>query len=73
MPDMPNESVAHGDRREEVRFEDDPKMVAKVRHTFKVDPARQEQSEADGEAVEPGVTDAEVVANSPSAWEARED
>ena len=68
--------VAHGDRRQEVWIEDDPNQLSKVRHTWPVArPPLQEQSEAseEGEQADPSVTDAAVLPDEPSAWEAVED
>ena len=73
-PEKP--SVAHGDRREDVWIEDDPRQLTKVRHTWPVArPPMQEHSEAsqEGAAADPSVTDAAVVPEEPSAWEAVED
>lgn len=67
--------VAHGDRRQDVWIEDDPNQLSKVRHTWPTRPPVHEQSEAseEGVAVDPSVTDAAVIPDEPSAWEAVED
>lgn len=67
--------VAHGDRREDVWIEDDPRQLSKVRHTWPTArPPLHEHSEASQEgAADPSVTDAAVVPEQPSAWEAVED
>lgn len=63
MPDTP---VAHGDRRKDVWIEDDQGQLSKVRHTW---PTSREGAPA-GPA---DVTDAAVVPEESSAWEAVED
>ena len=69
MPDHDNPPVAHGDRRREVWIEDDPRQLSKVRHTWPLNrPPLHEHGQAP-----PDVTDAAVVPDEPSAWEALED
>lgn len=74
-PDTP--PVARGDRRREVWIEDDASQLTKVRHTWPTaTPPLHEASEAREEGVSPGlgeVTDAAVMPEEPSAWEAVED
>jgi hypothetical protein len=69
-------SVATGDRRDKVRYEDDPAQLTKVRHTFAPDPGRppEEQSaagEGDAPPASGEVTDVAEVKPSPSVWDAR--
>ena len=74
MPDTP---VARGDRRKDLWIETDERQLSKVRHTWPTGtPPLQEHSEAAGEGVpaEAGdVTDAAVMPEKPSAWEALEE
>ena len=68
--------VAHGDRREDVWIEDDPRQLSKVRHTWPVTrlpPDEHSEATREGAAVDPCVTDAAVVPDEPSVWEAVED
>lgn len=69
--------VAHGDRRGEVWIEDDKGQLSKVRHTWPAGaPLQRGQGEAlkaDGRAKLGEVTDAAVVPDEPSAWEAVEE
>jgi len=75
MADEP--PVARGDRREEVWIEKDRDQVTKVRHTFPTArPPLEEHSEATQEGVstdDAEVTDAVVMPEESSAWEAREE
>lgn len=69
-------SVATGDRRGEMRYEDDAAQLAKVRHTFAPEPDRppEEQSaasESDSPLASGEVTDVAEVKPSPSVWDAR--
>ncbi|HEX2560720.1 hypothetical protein [Phenylobacterium sp.] len=71
-----DKSVATGDRRDEVRYEDDPAQLARVRHTFAPETPLppQEQSEAaerDRPLADGSVTDVAEVKPSPSVWDAR--
>ena len=61
MSDPKTPPVAHGDRRREVWIEDDASQLSKVRHTW---PTGRGGT---------GPTDAAVVPEGPSAWEAVED
>jgi len=69
--------VARGDRREQVWIEKDRDQVTRVRHTFPTErPPLQEHSEALQEGVpadDAEVTDAVVMPEESSAWEAREE
>jgi hypothetical protein len=66
------EAVATGDRRDEMRYEDDPAQLARVRHTFHSDalPPDTDGPEHDGPDLV-DVTDAMEVKPSPSVWDAR--
>ena len=69
-------SVATGDRRDEVRYEDDPAQLARVRHTFPPErplPPEQhsEADERDRPLAAGNVTDVAEVKRSPSVWDAR--
>jgi len=74
MPD--NEPVARGDRRADVWIEDDKDQKTRVRHTFPSQPPVEEVSEAAATGRvrdDAKVTDAAVLPEEPSAWEALEE
>lgn len=69
-------SVATGDRREEMRYEDDPAQLARVRHTFVADDTQLPRQLTDcGEHPAPSVafnvTDVAEPTPSSSVWDAR--
>lgn len=69
------EAVATGDRRQEMRYEDDPAQLARVRHTFVPDhplpPQEHSAAVERGTPLSPDVTDVAEVKPSPSVWDAR--
>ncbi len=74
MPD--NEPVARGDRREDLWIEADKDQKTRVRHTFPSRPPVEQVSEAAASGRpcnDAEVTDAAIVREEPSAWEALED
>lgn len=74
MSDTPSDpKVKHGDRRDEVWFEEDEDQIARVRHTFPAEGPAHEQSEASEKGLGVQPTDVAVVPEGASAWEAVED
>jgi hypothetical protein len=79
MPDPtpePTGTVATGDRREEMSYEDDPAQLARIRHTLPSDAShlpRQLTPQGGHEAPQDAgaVTDVAEPAPSPSVWDAR--
>ncbi|MFC3077882.1 hypothetical protein ACFODL_07270 [Phenylobacterium terrae] len=69
------EAVATGDRREEMRYEDDPAQLARVRHTSVHPDHLPKQMTASGDHEAPpgadAVTDVAEPPPSPSVWDAR--
>jgi hypothetical protein len=70
------EGVATGDRREEMRYEDDPAQLARIRHTLQSDANRlPKQMTASGDHEPPSeagpLTDVAEAAPSSSVWDAR--
>jgi hypothetical protein len=72
-PNQP--AIAHGTRRDEVRYETDPDQVVQVRHTFKPDGrlAPDEHAANAAGSADPPVQDVAVAKPAPSVWEARSD
>lgn len=69
-------AIATGDRRDEMRYEDDPAQLARVRHTFAPEtpaPPQEQSAAAERDRPLPGgaVTDVAEVKPSPSVWDAR--
>lgn len=70
-----DETVATGDRREDMRFEDDAAQLAHVRHTSQRPAQLAKQMTASGAHPAPpgaeAVTDVAEVKPTPSVWDAR--
>lgn len=76
MPQNPiPEDVAHGNRRDEMRYEDDPDQLVRIRHTFPVEgplPPDEHVGALDEDRPAPDLpTDAVEPRPSPSVWDAR--
>ncbi|MFN3513559.1 MAG: hypothetical protein ACK41C_10965 [Phenylobacterium sp.] len=71
MTETTETAIAHGYRRDEVRYEDDPRCVARVSHLFKpASPTAADLAGAHPGVQSPPMEDVAVLAESPSVWEA---